>query len=489
MQFIGTSATLAGPGTIEEQRAEVARVASLLFGSAVEPANVIGETLRRATAPVRLEDPSFTQALTRRIDEPAPEELPEFVSDPLASWIETTFGLESEPATGRLRRAAPRSITGVDAAADELAEITAAPVDCCAEAIRETLMRGYRVMQGNGFPVFAFRVRQFFSRGETVYASLEGEADRYVTTAEQQYVPGAREKALFPLAFCRECGQEYYTVRTAKDKAGATILAPRPLSDTTGDDDSDAGFLYASLDEPWPSDPEAALERLPDEWLEPHRDSERVKANYRQYVPRPLPVRTDGHLDENGLQAFWVPAPFRFCLRCGVSHGGRQPRDFGKLMTLGAGGRSSATTILSLAAIRSLRSDGALKPEARKLLSFTDNRQDASLQAGHFNDFVEVGLIRSALFRAADAAGAEGLAHDELALKVFEALALPVDLYAVDPTVRFNARTEVDRALRDVLGYRLYRDLERGWRITAPNLEQCGLLEIEYLSLDELWYS
>jgi hypothetical protein len=30
-------------------------------------------------------------------------------------------------------------------------------------------------------------------------------------------------------------------------------------------------------------------------------------------------------------------------------------------------------------------------------LSFTDNRQDASLQAGHFNDFVEIGQLRSGL--------------------------------------------------------------------------------------------
>ena len=75
-------------------------------------------------------------------------------------------------------------------------------------------------------------------------------------------------------------------------------------------------------------------------------------------------------------------------------------------MTLGAGGRSSATTILGLAAIRSLRQRRVSStPTRRKLLSFTDNRQDASLQAGHFNDFVEVGLIRSALYRAAEAAG------------------------------------------------------------------------------------
>jgi ATP-dependent helicase YprA (DUF1998 family)/very-short-patch-repair endonuclease len=486
LQRVGTSATLAGPGTLEEQRVEVARLGSLLFGAEVRPESVIGESLRRATVATRLDDPSFVSALAARVSASAPTELAPFTADPLASWIETTFGLEAEPGTGRLRRAPPRSITGTNAAAEELAALTSACVEECARAIRDTLMRGHALMQENGFPVFAFRLHQFFSRGETVYASLESEADRYVTTFEQQYVPGARERALLPLAFCRECGQEYYTVRTARGDGGETVVIPRPLSDTTGDEGSDAGFLYASPDLPWPVELETMLERLPDEWLEPHGDSERVKSNYRQYVPRPVQLDTSGRTSEDGLHAHWVPAPFRFCLRCGVSHGGRQPRDFGKLMTLGAGGRSSATTILGLAAIRSLRSDEQLKPEARKLLSFTDNRQDASLQAGHFNDFVEVGLIRSALYRAAAAAGADGIPHDELALKVYEALNLPVELYALDPTVRFAARQEVDRALRDVLGYRLYRDLERGWRITAPNLEQCGLLEISYTSLDEL---
>src|SRR5690606_40514076 len=40
-------------------------------------------------------------------------------------------------------------------------------------------------------------------------------------------------------------------------------------------------------------------------------------------------------------------------------------------------------------------------------------------------------------------------------------------------------------ALRDVLGYRLYYDLRRGWRITSPNLEQLQLLEIGYRGLVE----
>ena len=52
--------------------------------------------------------------------------------------------------------------------------------------------------------------------------------------------------------------------------------------------------------------------------------------------------------------------------------------------------------------------------------------------------------------------------------------------------MRFIARDETDRALRDLVGYRVYRDLERGWRVTAPNLEQTGLLEIRYAALDDL---
>jgi hypothetical protein len=65
--------------------------------------------------------------------------------------------------------------------------------------------------------------------------------------------------------------------------------------------------------------------------------------------------------------------------------------------------------VLSLSLIRALREDPSLDDEARKLLSFSDNRQDASLQAGHLNDFVEVALLRGALYRAIAAAGPDGL--------------------------------------------------------------------------------
>ena len=54
-------------------------------------------------------------------------------------------------------------------------------------------------------------------------------------------------------------------------------------------------------------------------------------------------------------------------------------------------------------------------------------------------------------------------------------------------------RRRTEAALRDVVNLRVFLDLERGWRVTMPNLEQVGLIQVGYLGLegvaarDELW--
>lgn len=491
MQCVGTSATLLGDGTREKQAEDVASVAQRLFGAEVQPEHVIGETLQRTTAETDLADPDLVRALRDRLADPhrrPPDSFDAFCKDPLACWIESTFGVETDPISGTLRRSAPKSIAGEDGAAVELSRVTGLPEDTCARGIQETLLRGYDVLNPRTrLPVFAFRLHQFISRGDAVYASLEHEDHRYITLHGQQYVPNeGRKRVLLPVAFCRDCGQEYYVVRKMRDKgAQQDRFIPRELMDSLDDEDSEAGFLYVSASHPWPADRRKQMERLPDGWCEEGRDGLRVKSGNRKRVPTAVKINPLGVQDPNGLECWYAPAPFRFCLRCGVAYDARQRSDLPKLGNLGSGGRSTATTILSLAAILGLR-DEDLDAEARKLLSFTDNRQDASLQAGHFNDFIETGLLRGALCRALSEAGEEGIGHDEIAQKVFEALNLPIEEYASDPEVEFGAKEQTKAALRDILGYRLYHDLRRGWRINAPNLEQCGLLDIRYLWLDEL---
>ena len=429
-----------------------------------------------------------SQARVTDSDRHPPVDYEAFIHDPLSIWLESTFGITTEAGTGRLVRARPRSITGKEGAALKLGTLTGVSVEQCSQVIEAGLMAGYQCHDPQtGFPAFAFRLHQFISRGDTVYASLEGEETRHLTLYRQQYVPGDRSKVLLPLAFCRECGQEYYSVRRADDEqSGAQQFIARDVTDQTPSDDGEPGFLYFNTSDPWPTDPEDVAQRIPDDWLEDHRGGQRVRSDRKKHLPQPVRVGSDGYESDLGIGGHYISAPFRFCLHCGVTYGGRQTSDFAKLSSLASEGRSTATTILSLAAMRGLQNDEALKPEARKMLSFTDNRQDASLQAGHFNDFVEIGQLRSGLQRAVQHVGVNGLYHDQLAQQVFDALSLQPEAYAANPQVRYQAKNEVDRALRNVLGYRLYRDLKRGWRITSPNLEQCGLLEIRYPALDEI---
>lgn len=492
LQCVGTSATLAGVGTYQQQRAEVAQVATLLFGAPVKPDRVVMETLQRTTPDKDLTDPDFKRELTDTLQkgQKSFDNYQDFIADPLSIWIETTFGITAEAGSGRLVRSTPRSISGEHGAARELSQLTGLPEERCVKAIQERLLTGYTCKHPQtGFPIFAFRLHQFISRGDTVYASLQNENERYITINGQHYVPNDRRRILFPLTFCRECGQEYYSVYVNEDKdTGMRVFTPRDPTDNfiSEEEGGKAGYLYYSSGNPWPEDELEIMNRLPDDWLENRKGIQLVRSSRIKDLPRLVNVAPDGKEHRDGLAFHYISVPFRFCMHCGVTYGSRQSSDFAKLATLGSEGRSTATTILTLSAVRHLQQDADLPQKARKLLSFTDNRQDASLQAGHFNDFVEIGLLRSSLYQAVLAAGTAGLHHDELTQKVFDALDLPLELYAVDPGVRFQALAETKRALRNVLGYRLYQDLKRGWRITSPNLEQCGLLEIKYASLDEV---
>ena len=255
-------------------------------------------------------------------------------------------------------------------------------------------------------------------------------------------------------------------------------------------EERDRGFLYIGADEPVARLRRRRVRPRPrrlarGEDRRPDGGQERPQA---RTCPRSSTSGPTARESPAGLRVAWVPAPFRFCLAAASSTPARQTRDLGKLTTLGSGGRSTATSLLCAhrGPLRSAH-DETLEPDARKLLAFTDNRQDASLQAGHFNDFVEVGLLRSALYRAA-MRRRRGRPRPRRARRQGGRRPRPRHRRLRDRPgreVRRRGRRPT-RALRDVLGYRLYRDLERGWRVTAPNLEQCGLLEIHYESLDEL---
>ena len=484
---VGTSATMGTGATFTAVRQEVAAVASRLFGAPVLPDHVIGEKLRRITPDYSSGGLDVAEKLSARIKDVSfeiPRAFDAFCQDPMASWIETTFGLEQENGSGQLRRATPKTIKQ---AGHQLSGFTGIDDATCELAIQRWLLHGYNCEPDpeTGNRPFAFRLHQFISKGDAVYATLGTGEDRWMTLQPQLFRPEHRKERLYPLAFCRACGQEFYSVYM-QGMAGSLEVVPRPAGEDESQDDSiQAGYLMV-LDEPWPVDPATELELLPDEWKEMFRGNLRIRKDRRDRCPVPYTFNKEGGEAPEGLPMVFLSTPFCFCPNCRVTYSPRQRKDFGKLATLSSEGRSTATTVLSLSAIRHLKSAPEIDDKARKLLSFTDNRQDASLQAGHFNDFAETGLLRSALYQAVNQAGFAGLTHDKLSHAVFDVLNLPFGDYAVDPTLRFGAKDDTKQALKDLLAYRLYRDLRRGWRINLPNLEQVGLLRLEYKSLNDL---
>lgn len=485
LQVIGTSATMASGGTIESQRELVADVAARLFGAEVTPERVIGEFLTRATEDSDASTDELVSAVQAWAAGQGSRVYEELIRDPLASWVETSFGLEREPVSDRLIRRKP---TTVPDAARSLAAETGVDEQACEAALRAVLLAGSRATHpDNSRPLFAFRLHQFLSKGDTVYVSLEDEETRYHTDSYQLRVPGHPEKSLLPLGFCRECGQEYLVVAKV-DKHGDTVFVPRLDTDASGGD-AVTGYLYVSADLPWPRDP--VLDgRLPDHWLQPDdRGGVEVLPSKRKYLPEEVHLGLDGtkiSSVDGGLQAWFMSTPFAFCLRCRVSYEQVRGNDYGKLATLDKEGRSSAVTVVSASIVRALSAlpESDLDPKARKLLTFVDNRQDASLQAGHLNDFVLVTQLRGAVHRAAAQQGQ--LTHESVAQHVTAAMGLTMADFASNPMAKFAAKDQTERALRQVIEYRLYTDLERGWRITMPNLEQTGLLRIDYVDIEAI---
>jgi hypothetical protein len=504
---IGTSATMASGGSWQQQREEVARVAQLLFGVEFGTDQVIGETLERATPVVEAADSTLIKTIRATIATAAqlPDDYEAFRWHPFASWIESTFGVREEPETKRLVRQIPRRIEGdpiegQESAAAELARLTGIGAKQCAAELRRFLLKGALLhrSESSRFPIFAFRLHQFFTRGDTVWATLEPEALRHLELAKKAAKPGEPEKRLFPLVFCRHCGTAYYRVKVVQDGQGKSLV-PRheegksllPRDDRREYDDDTDGDAYVFLSEqvPWPRGDGAALfERLPDFLKEVSAQGmERVRTDARGDIPETIFADATGRIvsDGAGIPMALIRKNFLFCLEpsCGVAYMRNQRSERNKLATLGVDSRSTATTILAVRALLDLQQDRSLPPQARKLLSFTDNRQDASLQAGHFNDFVQVALLRSALHKATQTRGRSGLRHGDLSRSVCDAMQLRFDAYAADPEVQGPARTATHDALRRVVDYYLYRDLQRGWRVTAPNLEDCGLLSFEYEGL------
>jgi len=157
------------------------------------------------------------------------------------------------------------------------------------------------------------------------------------------------------------------------------------------------------------------VQDYPEDWREMAGGVERTRLDKRDYLLEGIRVTPSGRILSTGSAVWFIPGKFRFCPCC-KEQVAAQAREINKLAGLSGEGRSSATTLITASALRWMMSEQSdLAEHTRKVLAFTDNRQDAALQAGHFNDFLFVTLLRAAIFAAVRESGTDGLGEAEFA--------------------------------------------------------------------------
>lgn len=491
---IGTSATMATEGDDAQRAAAVASVSSRLFGTPISSDAVVDESLERATDPA-LKSTTLGAKLVDAVKNELPSNLDDEAlrSHALAVWVELEIGLSDGQ---RLSRRRPGTLAN---AAKRLAEQTGCDEGRCRSQLQEFLMLASRPASergGQGDRAFlAFKLHRFISGAGHVYATLRSSARRRVTLDGQRFDPEDKEARLYSTFFCRNCGQEHHPV-ILRTEEGKHVVLPRDIDETPLDDADSAerpGYLMPEPDKDDDFSFKGELEDYPEDWLELDRGgSPRLRRERRAYAPEPLTVAADGTTGTTGRSAWFLPGKFRFCPACKDQPAG-QAREINKLAALSAEGRSSATTLLVSSAIRWMNKHAhSLPRHSRKLLGFTDNRQDAALQAGHFNDFLFVALLRAAILAAVRKSGATGLGDDEFGRRVQASLGFIAanrnrrQEWMLDPESKGAAQVNAEQSLSRVLAYRVWVDQRRGWRFTNPNLEELGLVRAEYLSLDDL---
>jgi len=487
---IGTSATMvsAEHTTLLQQQEEVASFASKIFASVFKPSQIIPEYLVRS-----LEDKSVTQeTLHSCVITPIPTDgiTNKFEQWDSAIWIEQQIALEKKE--GRLVRRKPITLNQI---AEQLAESAKVEKETAQSHLSQLLdwanqLNSGSPQKGSFLP---FRIHQFIAQTGTVYATLGSRQTRQLRLEAGLYAD--KDTRLFPVLFSRDSGHEFYCVTINENEE---YILPREAFDSSMNDDEEVNVHDGYIIMQHPEDEEVLWDfdrdrdDLPDAWFNPPKKSgvRTLKAQYLARIPQPIFFNARGKYSRNTPMEFsgwFIPKPLLLDPTSGSIY--TKENEWTKLAKLGGEGRSTATTILSFETIQQLAAAGELSTK-QKLLSFTDNRQDASLQSGHFNDFIRVGQLRSGLFLALTKYN--DLDYTNLAEKVFSALGLAQESYSLKPSSFPGAIKDNEDALKDYIMYRALYDLRRSWRVVMPNLEQCGLLEVHYRHLsdsldDDLW--
>lgn len=491
---VGTSATVHNiPG--EDGRESIAAFAQRLFGEPFLKDNVVGESFQPVSLPTAGPATPVITATQAQIDGfdgtlMAAATLTEaLVGRVLLPSEKTELGLgvllAPLPAVHFLAEKLQRGTASLDALKTEYQSRfrpKEKPTDILIELMAAMLAGSVARLDqgGQDRPIFTPKLHTFFSQGRGIKSCLTVDGphlnDKGETICPTCEKSGHPSTATFPMFFCRACGQEYLGAARRND---GTLVA-RGLDDI--DPEGESIYLMAG-------DSPLGVDGLPEQWRTPKGS---VKAAYEDVQPRvgrycPGCNKLDVPCScSNTVPVVRVGFPFLLCPSCGVYYD-RRPREFSKLFTFGSVGRSTATDVIVGGTLSSLET------AHRKILAFSDSRQDTALQAAHMNNFQKRLFFRRGLRCALDAGGFLSGMPEAMDFRmsgdlVYEALekggVLPSTIHEEGAWLSQSA--DMETVYRRYLRHTVLTELAGSRRKNQQNLEDVGLLTVTYRKLNDV---
>lgn len=491
---IGTSATMAGGATALERKTKVAEVATSFFGSPFSADQVIEESLRAISNGHG--DPS-AEDLAKAVSRPfVAETAEELVATALFRWLERNIALKADGAG--FQRGAARTVNEI---ALELSAITGKDRESCEAALTGLFNRIGRINESIAVDndrnntrkpfILPFKLHQFIAQSASISVSLHRGEERLI---DFDGLPtknkGDVSFPLYPVVFNRSSGKPFLCVK--KNYIDGK-LEGRDFNDSWISEEDEEHFECGYIlpeENAW--NPDDDLWNVPQEYIKDEGGKPVLKKEYRKFFPSRIVYLADGTFSDSegtslkdSYSGWYLPIGFIYDPTSGDLYH-RQTSEYTKLSRVGLEGRSTTTTVLSIGILDAMKDLGFSEKDT-KVLSFSDNRQDSSLQAGHFNDFVSTVRLRSALVKAL--VKEKSITFNDIDSKVFESLGLDITEYANVPEdgVVMDSRIRgIQSIMKSLLKYRIVSDLGNSWRVNLPGLEACGLLKIGYRDWDEI---
>jgi len=320
---------------------------------------------------------------------------------------------------------------------------------------------------GREVPRFVPKIHAFYNQGSELKGCLVSDcgylSDTGETTCPECEKKGRGVVTLYPLHFCRTCGQESYGMRY-DDQTGEST--PWTFQDTSNEQNT--GYYLPDFKE--------SLDKLPEHWLTPKKRELSTRYKDKKPILGVLDPTTDRfveyHDDEDKLGTMML-APLPYCPGCRTEFSGST--EYSKLFFLNSIGRATGTDVIVTASL------GASPANERKVIGFTDNRQDAAFQAGHLDHWYNQIYFRRALYNVL-----KNL-PDFVPVKEIPELLYP---HIIDPDyekqhVPFAQRRMFKEKYLKYLETYLYVEIRGTKRFISINLEDVGFLEVGYEALNE----